>query len=102
MRWFCELYLRGPEDLACWSASPLVAPNLAGLPPSFVLTAGFDPLCDEGIAYVRRLRESGVSVQHRHVPAQMHGFLSMGKIIRAAQSELDKAGAVLRAGLAAA
>ena len=101
MRWFSEQYLRGPEDAAAWRASPLRA-DLSGLPPAFVLTAGFDPLRDEGIAYARRLREHGVAVRHRHVPDQIHGFLLMGKIIRAALSELDQAGAALRAGLEAA
>jgi len=101
MRWFSEHYLRGPEDAAAWRASPLRA-DLSGLPPAFVLTAGFDPLCDEGIAYAGRLRAHGVAVCHRHVPDQIHGFLLMGKIIRAALSELDRAGAALRAGLEAA
>jgi acetyl esterase len=101
MRWFSEQYLRGPEDAATWSASPLRA-DLAGLPPAFVLTTGFDPLRDEGVAYAGRLREHGVAVRHRHVPDQIHGFLLMGKIIRAALSELDRAAAALRAGLEAA
>jgi acetyl esterase len=102
MRWFSEQYLPGPEDVANWCAAPLQAANLAGLPPAYVLTAGFDPLCDEGVAYVERLREHGVAVCHRHVPDQIHGFLLMGKIVRAAPSELDRAAAALRAGLAAA
>jgi acetyl esterase len=102
MRWFSENYLRGPEDVANWHASPLQAAGLAGLPSAFVLTAGFDPLGDEGMAYAGRLREHGVAVRHRHVPDQIHGFLMMGKIIRAALSELDQAGAALRTGLHAA
>jgi acetyl esterase len=102
MRWFSEHYLRRPEDAASWSASPLQAADLAGLPPAFVLTAGFDPLCDEGVAYAERLRQHGVAVNHRHVPDQIHGFLLMGKIVRAALSELDRAGEALRARLEAA
>jgi acetyl esterase len=102
MRWFSEQYLRGPEDVANWCASPLHAADLAGLPPAFVLTAGFDPLCDEGAAYARRLHEHGVAVSHRHVSDQIHGFLLMGKIVRAASSELDRAAAALRAALDAA
>jgi acetyl esterase len=101
MRWFSEQYLRGPEEIGNWKAAPLHAADLAGLPPAFVLTAGFDPLCDEGRAYVRRLRNHGVAVQHRHVPGQIHGFLLMGRIIRAAQAELDRAAAALRAALEA-
>jgi acetyl esterase len=102
MGWFCEQYLRRPEDVTNWCASPLHAADFAGLPPAFVMTAGFDPLCDEGSAYAGRLREHGVAVHHRHVPAQIHGFLLMGKVIRAAQVELDEAAAALRAGLASA
>jgi acetyl esterase/lipase len=102
MRWFSAQYLRGPEDTTNWRASPLHAAEFTGLPPAYVLTAGFDPLCDEGAAYARRLREYGVAVEHRHVPDQIHGFLLMGRIIRAAQSELDLAAAALRAGLEAA
>jgi acetyl esterase len=97
MRWFGEAYIRGPQDVADWRASPLRAPDLSGLPPAYVLTAGYDPLCDEGAAYVRRLRESGVPVEHRHLPGQIHGFLLMGKIIRAAGPALDDIAAALRA-----
>jgi acetyl esterase len=102
MRWFSEQYLPGPEDVANWCASPLQAADLAGLPPAYVLTAGFDPLCDEGAAYAERLREHGVAVRHRHVADQIHGFLLMGRMVRAALSELDRAAAALRAGLTAA
>jgi acetyl esterase len=70
---------------------------LSGLPPAYVLTAGYDPLGDEGIAYVRRLEETGVAVRHRHLAGQIHGFLLMGKIIRAAGPALDEIAAALRA-----
>jgi acetyl esterase len=102
MRWFAAQYLRGPEDAANWCASPLQAADLAGLPPAFVLSAGFDPLRDEAIAYARRLRRDGVDVQHHHRPDQPHGFLLMGRVVRAAPVEVDRIGAALRAGLAAA
>jgi acetyl esterase len=101
MRWFTEQYLREPADAANWRASPLRAADLAGLPPAYVLTAGFDPLCDEGMAYAERLRAHSVAVVHRHVSDQLHGFLLMGKIVRAALSELDLIGAALRDGLQA-
>ena len=97
MRWFGEAYIRGPQDVADWRASPLRAPDLSGLPPAYVLTAGYDPLSDEGAAYAGRLRESGVPVEYRHLPGQIHGFLLMGKIIRAAGPALDDIAAALRA-----
>jgi acetyl esterase len=96
MRWFGEAYIRGPQDVADWRASPSRAADLSGLPPAYVLTAGYDPLCDEGAAYAGRLRESGVGVEHRHLPGQIHGFLLMGKIIRAAGPALDDIAAALR------
>ncbi len=96
MRWFYEQYLRMPEDAADWRVSPLAAPDLAGLPPALVLTAGYDPLCDEGDAYAERLAATGVRVQHRRFAGQIHGFATNGKIIRAAETALDEAAAALK------
>jgi acetyl esterase len=89
MQWFYDCYLRSPADVEDWRASPLRAADLSGVPPALVLTAGFDPLCDEGGAYARRLQDHGVAVDHRHYPDQIHGFLSAGKVIRAAVPALD-------------
>ena len=100
MRWFIDQYLNDPTEAADWRASPLRAADLAGVAPAFVLTAGYDPLCDEGEAYARRLQEYGVAVQHRRIADQIHGFCTMGKIIRAAHSALDEAAAALRAAFA--
>jgi acetyl esterase len=97
MRWFYDQYLRAPEDAADWQASPLAAPDLKGLPPAYVLTAGYDPLCDEGDAYAARLAAAGVAVTHRTFPGQVHGFAMNGKIIRAAETALDEIAAALRA-----
>jgi acetyl esterase len=96
MRWFYEQYLRDPSDAADWRVSPLVAPDLAGLPPALVLTAGYDPLCHEGDAYAARLAAAGVPVEHRRFAGQIHGFATNGKIIRAAESALDAAAAALK------
>ena len=97
MRWFYSHYLREPGEVGDWRASPLRAADLSGLPPALVLTAGNDVLCDEGAAYARRLQEHGVAVELRHYPDQIHGFLTMGKIVRAAQPALDQIAAGLRA-----
>ncbi|WP_439358572.1 alpha/beta hydrolase [Bradyrhizobium sp. DASA03007] len=78
MVWFREFYLSTESDRKNWRASPLLAGNFSNLPPSYVLTAGFDPLADEGAAYVEKLFEAGVPVFHRHFPGQIHGFLTMG------------------------
>src|SRR5579884_1336714 len=95
MEWFYAQYLRGPEDIDDWRASPLRAPDLGRLPPAFVVTGGYDPLCDEADAYARRLERCGVPVRLRHHPDQIHGFCSMGKIIKAAHAALDEAAAAL-------
>ena len=97
MRWFYDHYLRGPADVEDWRASPLRAPDVSGVAPALVLTAGNDVLCDEGAAYARWLQQSGVAVQLRHFPDQIHGFLTMGRIVRAAQPALDEVAAALRA-----
>jgi acetyl esterase/lipase len=60
------------------------------------LTAGYDPVSDEGIAYAKRLEEGGVSVTAIHMNDQMHGFLTMGKIVRAADTALEMSAAALR------
>ena len=73
------------------------ADDLSGVAPALVLTAGNDVLRDEGEAYARRLQEAGVAVQLRYFPDQIHGFLTMGKIIEAAQPALDDVAAALQA-----
>jgi len=76
--WFTDLYLGG-TDLAADDArvSPLKAADLSGLAPTLVLTAGFDPLRDEGNDYAAALRSAGVSVDHRQFNALTHGFASI-------------------------
>ncbi|KPV40798.1 alpha/beta hydrolase [Alicyclobacillus ferrooxydans] len=76
MEWFWDHYLRHPDDGRNPYASPLLAEDLSGLPQTFVLTAQYDPLRDEGIAYVKRLREAGVPLQHVHENTMIHGFFT--------------------------
>ena len=84
IRWFCNHYLGSAADIDHWKASPARAKTLAGLPPSYVLTAGADPLRDEGAEYAARLKQDGVSVTYRHFPGQFHGFFTMGKLLQQA------------------
>ena len=79
--WYSEQYLRGEADKADVRASPLRAPKLAGQPPTLIITAGFDPLLDEGKAYADKLREAGVDVVYREYPGQIHAFVSLTKAI---------------------
>ncbi len=89
MLWFRDLYLRGAADWVDWRASPLRAASLAGTAPALVITCSHDPLADEGIAYASRLEQDGVRVQHTHFSDQIHGFLTMGKFIRASNTAHD-------------
>lgn len=77
-------YLPVHEDRVDPRASPLLADIPAGLAPAHVVTAGFDPLRDEGEAYVAHLRAAGVSVTHRREEGQIHGFFNTVGVGRAA------------------
>jgi acetyl esterase len=101
MKWFIDHYLNSAADVADWRASPLRAASLAGTAPALVLTCSHDPLCDEGIDYARRLDREGVPVTHLHYNDQMHGFLTMGKLIRASASAIDMMAVALRRAWAA-
>ncbi len=96
MKWFLGHYLRGAEDLADWRVSPLRATSLANLPPALVLTAGYDPLCDEGEDYAARLAAAGVPVTRVRVEGMIHGFLTMGKLIPAANEAVAMIAAALK------
>ena len=97
IRWFADHYLNGAADVHDWRASPARASTLIGLPPAYVLTAGADPLRDEGDEYARRLKEAGVAVTYRHFSGQFHGFFTMGKLLQQANVAASEIGAWLRA-----
>jgi acetyl esterase len=99
MDWYRGHYLPNPEDRLDPRASPILADDLAGVAPAFVLTAGFDPLRDEGEDYAARLRDAGVPTTLRREPDLMHAFanaVGLGGRVRAAMTEVA---AAIRAGL---
>ncbi len=76
MNWFSRHYI-GEGNAADPRISPLRHAQLDKSPPTLMVTAGLDPLCDEGIKYAAALHKAGVRVDHLHCPDMLHGFLSM-------------------------
>jgi acetyl esterase len=75
LRWFHGHYLDGSDlDASDPRVSPLLCDDLSALPPALVLTAGFDPLRDEGRQYAEALRAAGVTVDYREFGSLVHGF----------------------------
>jgi acetyl esterase/lipase len=79
--WYADQYLPPGIDRLDPRASPLRARDLAGQPPTLVITAGFDPLRDEGHAYAEALRAAKVDVVDHEYPGQIHAFVSLTKAI---------------------
>ena len=75
MRWFWDHYLADPGQADEPYASPLKAPDLAGLPSAYIVSAEYDPLRDEAELYGERLREAGVAAEISRRPGMNHGFL---------------------------
>jgi acetyl esterase len=73
--WFWNHYLNESSEGAHWTASPMRAASLSGLPPALVLVAEFDPLFDEGLRFAERLELAGVPVERMTCAGQIHGFL---------------------------
>jgi len=96
MEVFRGYYLPQPADYADRRASPALAKSHAGLPPAFVLTAGFDPLLDEGKQYVELLARAGVEVAYRDYPDMIHGFILMGGVLDTANAAVADCCAQLR------
>jgi acetyl esterase len=101
MDWFEGHYLPPGVDRDDPRVALLNAPDLSGLPPAYVATAGFDPLRDEGEAFAERLREAGVRVALRRHPGLIHTFLNLTAICPTARAAMLEAAGALRMGLAA-
>ena len=100
MRWFWRHYLSREEQGREMTASPIRAKSLADLPPALVITAGCDPLRDEGDAYAARLRDAGVAVTLTPYPGMFHGFLRMTRILDQSRVLLDEIAGALKKALA--
>jgi acetyl esterase len=95
-------YLPPGTDSRDPRVSVLHAPDLSGLPPAYLCTAGFDPLRDEGEAYALRMREAGARVALRRHPGLIHGFANLTAVSRTSRGAMLEAAGALRMGLATA
>lgn len=94
--YFRGCYLPNPKDWTDWRASPLLAASHAGVAPAFIMTAGYDPLLDEGRAYAEALAKAGVEVSYREYPDMVHGFVLFGGVLDTANAALADCCAQLR------
>jgi acetyl esterase len=101
MEKFEAAYLPPGVDASHQRISILQCPDLRGLPPAYVATAGFDPLRDEGEAYALRMRDCGVRVALRRHAGLIHTFVNQTAVNRAALGAVLEACGALRLGLAA-
>jgi acetyl esterase len=98
LEYFCGCYLNSDAERLDWRMSPTLAENHGGLPPALILSAGYDPLVDENEDYANRLRAAGTPAEYVCFPGQIHGFITMGRIITQANQAValcaDRLGAL--------
>jgi acetyl esterase len=99
MDWFMANYATSEEDKHDPRYSPMLAPDLTGMPPAYIATAGFDPLRDEGEAYAERLRVAGVPVVLSRHADLIHGYANFVAVGTRFREALFEAVGALRTGL---
>ena len=99
MDWYEDRFLAAGGDRRDPRISPYHADDLSGVAPALVVTAGFDPLRDEGEAFAEKLRESGVQCRLRRHPGYVHGFFNVVGIGPGGREAVAEAGGMLRAAL---
>jgi acetyl esterase len=97
--YFRAQYIEQEAHYEDWRASPLLHPDLAGLPAALVVTAGFDPLRDEGLQFADALSAAGTPAQYVCFERQIHGFITMGRVIDEAGTAIALCAKVLRRAL---
>lgn len=96
MSWYIAQYAPTSDAVNDWRASPLRAPWVHGVAPALIIAAELDPLIDEGAAYARRLKGARVPVDYQVIPGMIHGFLTMGGKIDAANGAASTIADALR------
>ena len=99
--YFHDHYIDDPKHDLDWRATPLLHADLSRLPPALVLTAGYDPLRDEGLDYARALTAAGNRATYVCFERQIHGFITMGRVLDEANAGVSLCAAELRRALAA-
>lgn len=97
MKWYWNHYLRDETDRGQAYACPLMAPSLSGLPPTLMLTGGYDPLLDDGRRYADALEAASVKVTYREYPGMVHGFFNQWNEIDMGLQSIRDTGAWLAA-----
>ncbi|MEJ8846957.1 alpha/beta hydrolase [Variovorax rhizosphaerae] len=99
--YFHDHYITDVAQDLDWRASPLLHKDLSKLPPALVITAGFDPLRDEGLDYADALATAGNRATYVCFERQIHGFITMGKVLDEANAAVALCAAELRRALKA-
>ena len=98
VHWFSRTYLQDHDDMSDHRVSPVVYDRLGELPPAHIVTAGFDPLRDKGERYAREMESAGARVRHHSYDQLVHGFVTMGGVIDAADQAVVHLAAQLERG----
>jgi acetyl esterase len=99
LKWFHDNYLRSKDDAKDWRASVMLTPVLNNLPPALIITAGYDPLCDEGEQFANKLIKVGVPVTIRRFPGQIHDFMTMSKLLPEAKDAVNEIAVAIKSRL---
>jgi acetyl esterase len=94
--WFFGNYVPSGTDPNDARLSPLLADDMSGLPPAYVMLGGCDPLHDEGLAYAQKLRAAGVDVTVADYPGMLHSFINLQAVLPQAYTALAAASKALR------
>ncbi len=95
LTYFHDHYIDDAKHDTDWRASPLLCEHLGALPEALILTAGFDPLRDEGLMYSQSLSKAGTRTTHICFERQIHGFITMGRVIDEANAAVEMCAAQL-------